>query len=152
MGKKESAQKPPRVVLDTNVLVSALLFRRGELAWLRERWQSGMVTPVASQEAVDELVRVLGYPKFRLQREDVEQLLGLYLPFAELVLTGPRHHPSAPKCRDADDQKFVELAYRAGADALVTGDRALLDLSGATPFPILTPAEFRQHLDIQQQG
>ena len=152
MGKKKSATKPPRVVLDSNVLVSALLFRRGELAWLREGWQSGMFAPLASRETVDELVRVLGCPKFRLQREDVEQLLGLYLPFSELLLTDPQSHPSAPKCRDADDQKFVELAYRAGADALVTGDRALLDLSGATPFPILTPAEFRQHLDLERQG
>jgi len=152
MGKKKSATKPPRVVLDTNVLVSALLLRRGELAWLREGWQSGVVVPLASRETVDELVRVLGYPKFRLQRGEVEQLLGLYLPFTELLLTDPQSYPSAPKCRDADDQKFVELAYRTGADALVTGDRALLDLSGATPFPILTPAELRQHLDLERQG
>lgn len=152
MGKKDSAPKPPRVVLDTNVLVSALLFRRGELAWLRERWQIAMVAPLASQESVDELVRVLGYPKFRLQREDIEQLLGLYLPYAELVLTDPGGHPSAPRCRDPDDQKFLELAFRARADALVTGDRALLDLAGATPFPILTPAAFRKQLDLEQKG
>lgn len=90
--------------------------------------------------------------KFRLQREDIGEVLGLYLPFAELVFGDPQDQPSVPKCRDADDQKFVELAYRAGADALVSGERALLDLSGATPFPILTPAEFRDHLDIERRG
>ena len=152
MGKKESVTQPPRVVLDTNVVVSALLFRRGEVAWLREGWQAGVFAPLASRQTVDELVRVLGYPKFRLQREEMEQLLALYLPFAELIMADPQRHPAVPKCRDVDDQKFVELAYATKADALVTGDRALLDLAGMTPFAVLTPAEFRQHLELERDG
>jgi putative PIN family toxin of toxin-antitoxin system len=146
MGKKRPAPGPLRVVLDTNVLVSALLFRGGELAWLRQAWQAGTVLALASREAVDELVRVLGYPKFALEGKEIEEILALYLPFAVPVLTDPRADASVFKCRDPDDQKFLDLAHRANADAVVTGDRALLELSGKAPFDILTPAQLRRRL------
>ena len=50
--------------------------------------------------------------------------------------------PALPRCRDRDDQKFLELAARAQADVLVSKDKALLKLRGRTrlPFRILTPA------------
>jgi putative PIN family toxin of toxin-antitoxin system len=105
------------------------------------------VLPLASQEAVDELVRVLGYPKFALEGKEIEEILALYLPFAVPVLTDPKADASEPKCRDPDDQKFLDLAHRAKADALVTGDRVLLELSGEVPFDILTPAQLRGRLE-----
>ena len=151
MGKKRPAPRPLRVVLDTNVLVSALLFRGGELTWLRQAWQAGTLFPLASQETVGELVRVLGYPKFGLEREDIAEVLALYVPFAAPVLIDPKVDASMPKCRDPHDQKFLDLAHRAKADALVTGDRALLELSGKTPFPILTPAELRERVQGPQK-
>ena len=55
----------PRVVLDTNCLVSALLFSKQPLAWLRHSWQNGDIIPLASKETVSELIRVLAYPKWR---------------------------------------------------------------------------------------
>lgn len=57
----------PRVVLDSNVVLSALLFSRGRLAWIRAAWQGGRFVPLASKPTVEELIRVLGYPKFRLR-------------------------------------------------------------------------------------
>ena len=55
-----------RVVLDANVLVSALLFDAGRPAWFRRGWQSSRFTPVLAEPTTRELLRVLAYPKFRL--------------------------------------------------------------------------------------
>jgi predicted nucleic acid-binding protein len=86
-------------------------------------------------------------PKFALEGKEIEEILALYLPFAVPVLTDPKADASEPKCRDPDDQKFLDLAHRAKADALVTGDRVLLELSGEVPFDILTPAQLRGRLE-----
>jgi predicted nucleic acid-binding protein len=64
-----------RAVLDTNVLVSALLFNQGRLSWLRPCWQQGQLKPVLAEPTARELLRVLAYPKFRLQAADRERLL-----------------------------------------------------------------------------
>ena len=76
---------PPRVVLDTNTVVSALLFGSGRLAWLRLAWQAGQFIPLLGHETAAELIRVLGYPRFKLTRAEQEALLADFLPFAEVV-------------------------------------------------------------------
>lgn len=131
----------PRVVLDTNVLVSALLFSAGGLSWLREAWQSDAIRPLASTATVTELVRVLAYPKFRLDHADRETLLADYLPWCEIVR--PSDNLDIPACRDVHDRPFLLVARAAAADALVTGDADLLTLAGVFPIPIMTPAAFR---------
>jgi uncharacterized protein len=55
-----------RVVLDTNIVLSALLFKSGRLAWLLPAWQEYRVVPLVCRDTLDELLRVLDYPKFRL--------------------------------------------------------------------------------------
>jgi putative PIN family toxin of toxin-antitoxin system len=138
-------------VLDTNVVVSALVFRAGALAWLREAWRAGALVPLVSHATVDELLRVLSYPKFRLERPDIEELLALYLPFAQVVLEAGSQ-AAVPECRDVDDQKFVDLAYLGGADYLITGDRALLDMAAIVTVPIITPAEFMARFALRPGG
>jgi len=113
-----------RVVFDTNTVVSALLFKHGQLSWLRDHWRGDDVIALVSRPTVDELIRVLTYPKFDLDKEEIEALLADYLPFTEAIVASPRS-PS-PKCTDIDDQMFVDLAIQGRADVLVTGDRALL--------------------------
>jgi predicted nucleic acid-binding protein len=66
---------PIRVVLDTNVLISALLFENGRLSWLRRGWHQGEISPVLSEPSARELTRVLTYPKFRLTQHDINGLL-----------------------------------------------------------------------------
>ena len=134
----------PRVVLDTNVLVSALLFGGRSLAWLVEAWQFRRATPLASAQTATELIRVLGYPKFRLSEPERESLLGEYLPWCEAVVID--RPVDIPDCRDPDDRMFLELAVSAGADVLVTGDGDLLDLAPRLNIPILTPAAFQTRL------
>ena len=133
-----------RLVIDTNVVVSALVFQQGQLAWLRHAWQAGTVRPLVSQATVQELLRVLSYPKFKLSHEELNELLADYLPFAEVVaVPAATTLVSGP---DPDDQKFLELALAANADALVTGDADLLGLSMEVPFHILRPAELARWL------
>jgi len=113
-----------RVVCDTTIVVSALLFSRGNLAWMRKAWREGQMVPLVCRETVTELVRVLAYPKFRLDREEQQTLLGDFLPYAEVI---ELYKPvTITKCRDPHDQVFLELALTGRADALVTGDRDLL--------------------------
>ena len=136
--------REPRLVLDTNVLLSALLFHQGELSWLRHAWQSDTIRPVASRDTTAELIRVLSYPKFRLRDDEREDLLGDYLPWCETVAVPEL--TQIPKCRDPFDRPFLKLALAARADALVTGDKDLLALAEVFSVPILRPAALRERL------
>ena len=138
MGEKAEIARPRRVVLDTNVAVSALVFREGRLAWLREAWEAGRIVPIVSAETVAELVRVLAYPKLKLSEEETKNVLAHYMEHAEAVREAGAS-VRVPECRDPDDRKFLQLAYAAKADALVTGDEDLLTLAGKSRVPILTP-------------
>ena len=140
---------PARPVLDTNVLVSALLFHSGTLAWLRGAWRSGRIRPLTGRETTAELIRVLGYPKFSLSDEDRQDLLDDYLPFCETVAV-PDLALSVPECRDPCDRKFLELALTGRADALVTGDGDLLALAEEFSVPILSAAAFGRRLSRQE--
>ena len=128
---------PPRLVLDTNVVVSALLFPAGRLSWLRDKWQAETVVPLASRETTRELIRVLSYPKFRLTDDERDDLLADYLPWCEAVVVP--EGIETPNCRDPFDLPFLELALASKADALVTGDDDLLALAPVFPVPLLPP-------------
>ena len=64
-----------RVVLDTAVVVSALLFETGRLSYVRDARTTGRLVPLVSRDTTTELLRVLGYPKFNLNSEEVETVL-----------------------------------------------------------------------------
>jgi putative PIN family toxin of toxin-antitoxin system len=133
-----------RAVFDANVVVSALVFGR-RLAWLRRAWASGTVIPVVCRETAAELLRVLTYPKFRLDAMEREALLADYLPFAEIT-TLPQPLPNLPAaCRDRDDAIFLHLAIASHADLLVSGDADLTIL--AADYSIASPETLRQLLD-----
>lgn len=118
-----------RAVLDTNVVVSALLFPGGRPGQLRAAWQRGAFVPLASAHTINELVRVLAYPKFRLSADDRDELLADYLPWIEAVRV-PEPAPRVPTCRDPADAMFLHVAAAGRAACLVTGDADLLALAG----------------------
>ena len=136
---------PRRVVLDTNLVLSALVFGRGKSAVLRDGWHSQRFIPLASRETTSELIRVLTYPKFGLTLREQEDLLSDYLPFCTTVKV-PAPPPPTPPCRDPLDIPFLELAIAGGADFLVTGDLDLLSLSTEFSCPIVSAREFLEHL------
>jgi putative PIN family toxin of toxin-antitoxin system len=130
-----------RLVIDTNVVLSALLFPSGSLTWIRDLWQTGQVAPMVSLRTLEELVGALAYSKFGLTLNRQRELLNLYLPWCEVVTVS--EPPTVPDCRDPADRPFLELATAAGANALVTGDNDVLALAPVFAIPILTPTALR---------
>ena len=130
-------QAPPRVVLDTHIVLSALVFGGGNSARVRRAWQAGALAPLVSTATAQELVRVLAYPKFRLTAADQRELLADYLPYATTVRI-PDPPPNVPECRDPFDMMFLHLTVVGKAKMLVTGDRDLLALARQTKFTIVT--------------
>jgi putative PIN family toxin of toxin-antitoxin system len=133
-----------RAVFDTNVVISALIFGRS-LFWLRRAWVSATVVPLVCRETVAELLRVLAYPKFRLDAAERETLLVDYLPFAEIVSL-PDPLPELPAaCPDRNDAVFLHLAIASCAELLISGDTDLAVLEAA--YPVASPAELRRRLE-----
>ena len=139
-----TTQPTRRVVFDTNVVLSALLFPRGRLAWLRAHWCEGEAVPLVSKPTVRELMRVLNYSKFRLSEQYRMEALALYLPYCESLILPEDKCPIL--CRDAKDQPLLDLAQSGRADFLVTGDEDLLVLVGQTGFVIETPEDYRRRV------
>jgi putative PIN family toxin of toxin-antitoxin system len=134
------ARGVPRWVLDTNVVLSALIRPGATTGRLRLAWQARLFVPLINRITIAELVRVLGYPKFRLAPEQQHDLLADYIPWAEVVPM-PATPPTVRRCRDPFDVPFLRLVAVAKADALVSGDADLLTLASPPRLTILTPAQ-----------
>jgi putative PIN family toxin of toxin-antitoxin system len=123
VGKKE--EKALKVVLDTNILISAVLFR-GELAHIVDLWKGGRIVPLISKETFQEFNAVLEYPKFRLSKVDIKTIIEEeVLPFFEVVEVTDKIRGI---CTDPDDDKFIACAVAGSADFIVTGDSALYEV------------------------
>jgi predicted nucleic acid-binding protein len=108
---------------------------------LRVLWSQGSFEILMHTEALLELKEVLRRPKFKIPDNDLNHLLStLLIPYTCPALPDPR--PLPHPCRDPDDDLFLRLALGGHADALVSGDKALQELDGRYPFPILAPNAF----------
>ena len=136
----------PRVVIDTNLVLSALVFAQGRLMPLRHAWQGPHCQPLLSSVSAAELLRVLAYPKFKLSAADQQELLGDYLPYCTTVRM-PVKLPQTPACRDPFDLPFLQLAIVGKADYLVSGDKDLLSLAGQFVCPIISAEQFMKMLN-----
>jgi putative PIN family toxin of toxin-antitoxin system len=136
-----------RVVVDTNVLVRALIMPHGTVGPVLLRLRQGDYTLLYAQSLLEELVDVLNRPrirnKYRLTEEDIETVVSLILLRGEAVL--PEQRITA--CRDPKDDKFLEVAVAGEADVIVTGDEDLLVLHPFADIPILPPVSFLQMLE-----
>jgi putative PIN family toxin of toxin-antitoxin system len=142
VGKKP--KKIIRVVLDTNVLISVLLFK-GELSRIVELWKKGKIVPVISKETFSELKTVLEYPKFSLSRAEIKSLIEHeILPFFE-VANVSKYVKGA--CRDPGDDKFISCAISGSADCIVTGDKDLFDLKKYQSIKIIHASDFIKMFD-----
>ena len=130
-----------RAVIDTNVLVSGLLWA-GTPHTLLLQLRDGALTLLSSPALLAEFGEVIARPKFKpvLDRAGVspEQLLTELRQLTELVDPPPL---PATVSRDGDDDALLALAVAAQADLLVTGDADLLVLGSYGDIPILTPAQ-----------
>jgi uncharacterized protein len=131
-----------RAVVDTNILIRALIKPEGTVAPVLGRLREGSYTALYSSELLEEIVNVLGRPRFHLKygirEEDVEALLSL------VVLRGERVVPlqRIQVCRDAKDDMLLELAVSGKADLIVSGDEDLLVLGPFQGIPVVSPSEF----------
>ncbi len=135
-----------RVVLDTNIIVSALIRPGGDLEPVLRSLRDGEYTILYAQRSLDELVDVLARPRIRdkygLTDDDVESILALILLRGEAVVASKE----IVACRDPKDDLFLNVAVSGQADAIVSGDEDLLVLHPFEGIPILSPAEFLTRL------
>jgi putative PIN family toxin of toxin-antitoxin system len=131
-----------RAVIDTNILIRALLKPSGSVAPVLGKLSHGVFTALYSSELLQEIVEVLGRPRFRtkygIQSQDVEMLIALLVLRGEEVI--PRRKIDV--CRDSKDNKVLEAAVEGEADAIVSGDEDLHVLHPFEGIPVLTPRAF----------
>lgn len=138
MGKKKV--KIPRVVFDTNVVISALLFEGEASRILPLLWREKRIKFLVSKEVIEEYIKVLSYPKFSLNNEEIEYLTKEeLLPFIEPVQTVRQLEIIKD---DPADNKFLCLAIDGNADYIVSGDRHLLELKTFHKIKIITINKF----------
>ena len=121
------AASPPRIALDTNVVLDWMVFRDPVVLPLVAAIERGRVQWIACGGMRTELARTLGYNNLARWAPDREQALATFDAHA-LLLPEPATLPSL-RCSDPDDQVFLDLAVAAGARWLLSHDRALLRLA-----------------------
>jgi hypothetical protein len=127
-----------RVVLDTNVLISALLFG-GNPRTVLEKAIMGQISLVLSREILNEFEEVLCGKKFAFPPEIARNIMRELEAISELVF--PSRKITAVKA-DPYDNLILECAVKAGVDFVVSGDNHLLELRRFEGIPILSPAQF----------
>jgi putative PIN family toxin of toxin-antitoxin system len=130
-----------RIVLDTNVLISALLVRTSRPASLVGLWRKGRFVLVTSAEQLDELIRVTRYPKIRQRLEPA--VAGRLINDLRRLGEEVSDLPEVSISRDPADNYVLATAAAGAADFLVTGDKGhLLTLGSFRATKILTVRDF----------
>jgi uncharacterized protein len=130
-----TAGQIPRVVLDSNVWIDILVFDDPHTRPIAAALAENRLDAVIDARCLAELARVLDYPQFVRYAVDKEAALAQVAGWttmiapADEIAAGETVPRPLPKCRDRDDQKFLELADRAGAAWLVSKDRELLRMA-----------------------
>jgi putative PIN family toxin of toxin-antitoxin system len=127
----------PRVVYDTNVVVSALLKENSDPALLVRLALNGSILPRLSQLMLDEYEEVLKWPKFSFHPSTVDQFLRDLRKWALVVAPSRRVHVAL----DEADNRFLECAHAARAKYLVTGNRKHFPFTAFGKTQIVSPAE-----------
>lgn len=139
-----------RAVLDANVLVSAVITTTGSAARILDAWRAGQIDLVLSPSILDELGRVLQYPRIAKRhhlsgegiREFVENL-------AHLALLTSGELPLSVVEKDPSDDAYLACAAKGEADFIVSGDRHLLELGQFQGIKIITPSGFLEALRVR---
>ncbi len=125
-----------RAVLDTNIVIDLLHFADTQTLALQRAIDRGVLRCFTDRDCLFELERVSAYAQFGLDAVAQRALLERYRRMAsDCDCDGQEEYP-LPRCRDADDQKFLVLALRCRADLLITRDRLLLKLAHHRRLPV----------------
>ncbi|SAK38934.1 putative toxin-antitoxin system toxin component, PIN family [Caballeronia ptereochthonis] len=148
----DNSAAPLRVVLDSNVWIDLLVFDDPATRPIHAALEARTLEALIDSRCLRELTRVLDYPQFVRMEVDKTAALATVERLSTLVaVTLPEDERPLPKCRDRDDQKFLELAHASGADWLVSKDRAVLKLARRVArdfaFRIAEPKSFVTELE-----
>jgi putative PIN family toxin of toxin-antitoxin system len=117
-----------RIVIDTNVCLDLFVFKDPRWGAMLAAIESGAVEAITRADCRDEYNIVLHYKHLPLD-DDSRPLAAARFDALIKVVAPPESGVRLPVCTDKDDQKFLELARDANADALITKDKALLKLA-----------------------
>ena len=131
-----------RVVVDTNILIRALIKPQGTVGPVLSRLRNDEYILVYSAPMLDELIEKLALPrirhKYHLEKAQIEALVALISLRSVLVIPDRK----VKACRDPDDDMFIEAALTGGAEYVVTGDTDLLTLKRFETVRFVTPRTF----------
>lgn len=124
----------PTLVLDTNVCLDLFVFLDPRWVQLLDAMQRGTVRAITRSDCRSEWLAVLNYPRLKL---DADNQAACAAAFDALIACQDKPDPDParpmlPTCTDRDDQKFLELAFDAKADVLISKDKAVLRLARRT--------------------
>ena len=145
-----------RLVLDTNIWLDWLVFDDTGIHRIRQLQEAGHVEILIDAPCEAEFAEVITR-KFAKKTLDAQAQAAALAQCRRLTTRidaqlSPPERARLPRCKDPDDQKFLELAFAGAADILITKDRALLDIfrrkkkqvGRTVSFKILTPQEFEE--------
>ena len=132
----------PKVVVDTNIFVSAHLVAKGNPAKVIDCWVEDKYTLILSKSIIEEIAKVLYRKGIVIDR--IERLL--FLIYQKSVMAPTKEKISVIK-DDSDDNKFLECALSGEADYIVSGDKHLLELREYKGIKILTPKVFLEEME-----
>lgn len=137
-----------RVILDTNIIVSAVLIDKSNPNKILTAWQNKLFTLLISEKLLKEIQEILKREKivqeYDLSQEEIGKLIINLEKIAELIIS-LKEEKLPIHCRDPKDDMILSLAIFGNADYLVTGDKDLLDLKNEKEIgklKIVTPKEF----------
>lgn len=131
-----------KAVLDTNVLVSAVL--GGTSARVLDLWRAGAFDVVVTAEILREYLIVLRRPRFKLPAQAMDDIIAYF--YRRAILVTPQERIVAVSA-DPKDDRFLEAAIAGEADFIVSGDHHLLDLGAFRGIPLIRLDAFLQRLN-----
>lgn len=135
-------KKVKRVVIDTNVVISGLLFG-GTPGQIVSLWKSGFIHPLVTAEILEEYLKVLAYPKFNLSEQEIIYLIyHEIMPYFEIVEVCGQLSASKAVTKDLADDKFIYCALAGNAEVIISGDRHLLEIGSFKEINIQNPTQF----------
>jgi putative PIN family toxin of toxin-antitoxin system len=139
-----------KAVIDTNVLISAVLSKSGTPAEMLDRWRKRLFIVATSETAIQEAQRVLddlsSRGRYNLPSSEVSEFIQLLRK--EALFVSGQIAVSGIIPQDKTDEIFLAIALEVNADAIVSGDKHLLKLGKFNNIPIVTPHQF---LDLLEQ-
>jgi putative PIN family toxin of toxin-antitoxin system len=131
-----------RIVLDTNVLMSGIFFG-GAPGNILNAWQAGQIRLAVSPEIIEEYIATAEILSERYESIPLEPVITLLTRHSELWQSPPLDEQV---CSDPDDDKFLACALASGAECVVSGDKALLRVSGYRNIGVLSPRQFIERM------